>query len=66
MLRNIILGVTAAALLVAIGATAVTAGFAPENAAPYGQMQANRTAYDKGAMLKNCTGSQGECALIVN
>lgn len=66
MLRTAILGVTAAiAILAAIGASAVIAGLDP-SAGHYSHAQANKPAYLKGSILKNCLDNQGECALVVH
>lgn len=55
-----------AVILVAVGATAVTAALAPYSlsAGHYGQI--GKPAYAKGAILKNCLDNQAECALVVH
>jgi hypothetical protein len=68
MFRIAILGFTAAALVAVLAATATTTAFGP-TAAPAGHyvhVQANKAAYVKGAMVRNCLGDQAECTLIVN
>ncbi len=61
MLRTVIL----AALLIAVGATAVTAALASSglSAGHYGQ--AGKPALVKGAMLKTCLEQQDACNLVV-
>jgi hypothetical protein len=61
MMRTAIL----AALLVAAGATAVTAALAPSGFSVGHYGQTGKPAYVKGAILKNCLENQGECALVV-
>jgi hypothetical protein len=66
MLRTVILGAIAAiALLAVLGATVVIAGLDP-SAGHYSHAQANKPAYLKGAIHKNCLDSQGECTLVVH
>lgn len=67
MIRNTILGVIAATILVAAIGGFVTATIAPTSASAshYGQSQANKLSYLKGNIQKNCLDNQGECVLLV-
>lgn len=67
MIRYALLGIAAAFLLTAAGATVVTAAFMPNGGqnAHYGHAQAAKPAYVKGMMMKNCLDNQSECSLVV-
>lgn len=67
MIRNTLLGVIAAAILVAAAGGFVTATFAPTSASAshYSAVSGNKLSYLNGRIQK-CLENQGECGLTVH